>query len=53
MKKWDIIGDIHGHSAKLEGLLAKLGYRESGGLYRHPQRRVLFLGTHTSKVVAP
>ena len=49
MKGWDIIGDIHGHSAKLEGLLAKLGYRESGGVYRHPQRRVLFLGDYIDR----
>jgi len=49
MKKWDIIGDIHGQSAKLEGLLAKLGYHESGGVYRHPQRRVLFLGDYIDR----
>ena len=49
MKGWDIIGDIHGHSAKLEGLLAKLGYHESGGVYRHPHRRVLFLGDYIDR----
>ena len=49
MKKWDIIGDIHGQSAKLEGLLAKLGYHETGGVYRHPQRRVLFLGDYIDR----
>jgi hypothetical protein len=49
MKKWDIIGDIHGQSAKLEGLLAKLGYQESCGVYRHPERRVLFLGDYIDR----
>ena len=53
MKGWDIIGDIHGHSAKLEGLLAKLGYHESGGVYRHPHRRVLFLGDYIDRGPEP
>ncbi len=40
----DLIGDIHGHAAELEALLAKLGYTRRGGSYGHPQRRVIFLG---------
>jgi hypothetical protein len=41
---YDLIGDIHGHADELERLLAVLGYRESSGTYRHPQRRAIFLG---------
>ena len=33
---YDIIGDIHGHADKLESLLAKLGYRNRNGCWRHP-----------------
>ena len=49
MKGWDIIGDIHGQAAKLEGLLSKMGYRESDGVYRHPDRRILFLGDYIDR----
>ncbi len=42
---YDIIGDIHGESAKLEGLLEHLGYRRRGETRRHPGgRKVVFLG---------
>lgn len=42
---YDIIGDIHGQDGKLVALLRKLGYREIGGTYRHPEgRTALFLG---------
>ncbi len=50
MSGFDIIGDIHGHSQKLEQLLDQLGYVERDGVYRPgsggcvPARRVLFLG---------
>lgn len=38
----DIIGDIHGEAAALEGLLARLGYRGQG---EHPDgRRLIFVG---------
>lgn len=44
-KGMDIIGDIHGYAGELHALLAKLGYEEGDGAYRHPQaRRVIFLG---------
>lgn len=43
-KSFDIIGDIHGHAEELKQLLALLGYRESGSIFSHPKRRVLFLG---------
>lgn len=42
--KYDIIGDIHGHADTLRALLAKLGYVVSDGAYRHPERRVIFVG---------
>lgn len=42
---YDIIGDVHGQSRKLEGLLEKLGYRLADGAYRHPGgRKAVFLG---------
>jgi hypothetical protein len=41
---FDIIGDVHGQFDKLVALLAHLGYRDSGGTWRHPSRSVIFLG---------
>ena len=43
---YDIIGDIHGCAAPLEGLLADLGYRRNDwtGAHWHPQRRAVFVG---------
>lgn len=41
---YDLIGDIHGHAHELETLLQQLGYHEVHGVYRNPQRRVIFLG---------
>lgn len=41
---YDIIGDIHGYAAVLKRLLIKLGYTENDGIWRHPQRKVIFLG---------
>ena len=41
---YDIIGDIHGYAAVLQRLLVKLGYAEDGGVWQHPQRKVIFLG---------
>jgi hypothetical protein len=41
---FDIIGDIHGHADELVELLAKLGYSEQSGCFRHPTRRVIFCG---------
>ena len=44
MVNYDLIGDIHGHSAPLLELLEKLDYRAANGVYRHPDRQVIFLG---------
>lgn len=41
---YDIIGDIHGHSADLMQLLEILGYGKQNGVYCHPDRKVIFLG---------
>jgi hypothetical protein len=41
---YDLIGDIHGYATPLKHLLTKLGYRESQGVWRHPERQVIFLG---------
>jgi len=41
---YDIIGDIHGYADKLEALLSKLGYRGTGGVWRHPDRQAIFVG---------
>lgn len=41
---YDIIGDLHGQADKLHALLARLGYRERDGAYRHPDRTAIFVG---------
>lgn len=44
MKGYDIIGDIHGQASTLEQMLLRLGYRDEGGVFRHPERKVVYLG---------
>ncbi|NGP77989.1 phosphoesterase [Balneolaceae bacterium YR4-1] len=46
---YDIIGDIHGYASALKRLLEKLDYRKSDGAYRHPDRKVLFLGDYIDR----
>ncbi len=42
---FDIIGDVHGCGDELESLLAALGYRDSIGVWRHPDgRTAVFVG---------
>ncbi len=43
---YDVIGDVHGSIAKLEGLLAMLGYRHTtaDGAWHHPDRTAVFVG---------
>ncbi len=41
---YDVIGDIHGQAEKLEALLKKLGYQNTGGSWRHANRTALFVG---------
>ncbi len=46
---YDIIGDVHGHASELLLLLGKLGYRYRDNAYRHPERKVLFLGDYIDR----
>jgi hypothetical protein len=41
---YDLIGDVHGCATTLERLLIKLGYQKQQGIYRHKNRRAIFLG---------
>ena len=41
---FDVVGDVHGQFDKLIALLTHLGYRETGGTWRHPSRSVIFVG---------
>lgn len=41
---YDLIGDIHGHADELHTLLQRLDYHQDSGVFRHPSRRVIFLG---------
>ena len=41
---YDIIGDIHGCAHSLHQLLDRLEYSVRDSAYRHPERRVIFLG---------
>ena len=41
---YDLIGDVHGCALSLKLLLRKLGYSKRSGVYRHPQRKVIFIG---------
>ncbi len=41
---YDIIGDVHGQSEKLVGLLKKLGYQETKGAWRNSSRTAVFVG---------
>ncbi|UZD64634.1 metallophosphoesterase [Marinobacter sp. AN1] len=41
---YDLIGDIHGHATELKALLTKMDYRETDGVWQHPERKVIFLG---------
>ncbi|MGE0929292.1 metallophosphoesterase [Peijinzhouia sedimentorum] len=45
----DLIGDIHGHSDKLEELLQKLGYSKRNGAYSHSERKALFVGDYIDR----
>lgn len=44
MDGYDIIGDIHGRELELRVLLERLGYQRQDGVWRHPQRKTLFIG---------
>jgi hypothetical protein len=44
MSGYDVIGDVHGEGEKLVGLLHRLGYVKTKGVYRHPDRQAIFVG---------
>jgi len=46
---YDIIGDIHGYCSKLKELLRKLDYTEVDGLWKHPERKVIFVGDYIDR----
>ena len=41
---YDVIGDVHGHADKLEGLLVQMGFVCAHGVWRHPTRQAIFVG---------
>jgi hypothetical protein len=41
---YDVIGDVHGHADKLEGLLQQMGYEQRDGAWADPQRQAIFVG---------
>jgi hypothetical protein len=41
---YDLVGDIHGHADALHRLLHNLNYTEVEGVFRHPQRKMIFVG---------
>ena len=46
---YDIIGDVHGQADKLKSLLQAMGYRHRAGAYRHPNRKVIFVGDYIDR----
>jgi hypothetical protein len=49
---YDVIGDVHGHADELKSLLAKLGYEERGGAFRHSARTAIFIGDYIDRGLA-
>jgi hypothetical protein len=43
-QNYDLVGDIHGHADPLHRLLGKLDYAEIEGVFRHPERKMIFVG---------
>lgn len=41
---YDLVGDIHGHADALHRLLRELNYAEVEGVFRHPERQMIFVG---------
>ena len=41
---YDVIGDVHGHAAKLENLLRRMEYSDASGVWRHDSRTAIFVG---------
>ena len=41
---YDLVGDVHGHADPLHRLLDKLDYTEVEGVFRHSERKMIFVG---------
>jgi hypothetical protein len=41
---YDLTGDVHGYASELKALLAKMDYQVTDGIWKHPVRKVIFLG---------
>lgn len=46
---YDIIGDVHGYSKELVGLLEKMGYSRVDGVLQHAERKAVFVGDFVSR----
>lgn len=46
---YDIIGDIHGHLSELKNLLEKMEYSVQDGIWKHPERKAVFVGDFISR----
>lgn len=46
---YDIIGDIHGYATPLKKLLTLLEYSLEDNVYKHPTRKVIFLGDYIDR----
>lgn len=46
---YDIIGDVHGNADELTALLQQMGYKENTGVWKHEQRKAVFVGDFTSR----
>jgi hypothetical protein len=44
LQGYDLVGDVHGHADPLHRLLDKLDYSEVDRVFRHPERKVIFVG---------
>ena len=46
---YDLIGDIHGFGTALEDLLKKMDYQKTNGVYKHSERKLVFLGDYIDR----
>lgn len=46
---YDIIGDIHGHAEELKTILQKMGYILRDHVWRHPERKAIFVGDYIDR----
>jgi|SRR5690554_496428 len=45
----DFIGDVHAHYNELVGLLKKMDYEYSNGVWQHPQKKAVFVGDFVNR----